>query len=149
MNYSKETTTIWHRTKYTNDSDYKEQKLASNDAWRKANQSKKTEGLRRRRERNKQDRIEYLGGKCVGCGTTENLQFDHKDRTIKEYNISHKPDHTLDKIKPELDKCQLLCKCCHAIKTRENHDNAELLKGYDLKSITDDVNTIAIVYQKS
>lgn len=145
---SKQSDAVWHRNKYHNNFDYKEQKLARNEEWRKKNQQKKNDALRHRRERNKQERIEYLGGKCVGCGTTENLQFDHKDRTIKEFNISKKPDHTLEKIKEELDKCQLLCDSCHRIKTRANHDNAELLKGCALKSITDDGNTITIVYQK-
>ncbi len=31
--------------------------------------------------------IEYLGGKCVVCGTTHNLQFDHIKRETKKYTI--------------------------------------------------------------
>ena len=143
---SKQSDAVWHRNKYHNDSDYKEQKLIRNEEWRKKNQQKKNDALRHRRERNKQERIEYLGGKCVGCGTTENLQFDHKDRTIKEFNISKKPDHTLEKIKEELDKCQLLCDSCHRIKTRANHDTAELLKGYDLTNIDNQGDTITLTY---
>jgi hypothetical protein len=147
MEYSREYGTIWRRNKYNSDPEYKEKQLQKDKEWSKNNRDKKSEIGRRTRSRKKQERIDYLGGKCVGCGTTQNLQFDHIDRTTKEYSISKKPDYIFEKIKPELDKCQLLCKECHRIKTRANHDNAELLKGYDLQSITKEGNRITIVYE--
>lgn len=36
----------------------------------------------------RKDAIEYLGGKCVLCGSVENLQFDHIDRSTKKYELS-------------------------------------------------------------
>ena len=62
--------------------------------------------------------LEYLGGKCVKCGTTHNLEFDHIKRDTKKYNITRKVDKTFDILKEELDKCQLLCYDCHKIKTK-------------------------------
>ena len=146
--YSEKLDAVWHRNKWNNNPEYREQKLARSEEWRKSNQAKKNAGLRQRRQRNRQDRIEYLGGKCVGCGTTENLEFDHIDRTLKEFTISKKPDYTFERIKPELDKCRLLCKDCHAVKTRAHHDNDELLKGYNLESIVNKGDTITITYKR-
>ncbi len=61
--------------------------------------------------------IEYLGGKCVKCGATERLEFDHIKREGKKYEISAKLSYKFDNLKEELDKCQLLCAPCHLDKT--------------------------------
>ena len=74
-----------------------------------------------KREQNKKRRAhcrEYLGGKCVKCGTTHNLQFDHIKREGKKYEISTKLTNKWDNLKEELDKCQLLCVDCHKVKTK-------------------------------
>lgn len=61
-----------------------------------------------------------LGGKCVRCGTSERLEFDHIDRRSKSFDISnYLHSHTIDKLGEELSKCQLLCKPCHVSKTME------------------------------
>jgi len=62
--------------------------------------------------------IEYLGGKCVKCGSTERLEFDHIDRTTKKYTIAGRVTLNFDNLKEELNKCQLLCVDCHKIKTK-------------------------------
>ena len=56
-----------------------------------------------------------LGNKCVKCGTTKNLQFDHIDPKTKCFNVN--PQDSWEKTLPELYKCQLLCKLCHLEKT--------------------------------
>jgi len=63
--------------------------------------------------------IKYLGGQCVACGSVENLEFDHIDWRTKEFTIAAKWGMK-DKAKlfAELDKCQLLCKICHKVKTK-------------------------------
>ncbi len=61
--------------------------------------------------------IEYLGGKCVKCGTTHTLQFDHIKRETKKYNIADRVTNDFTILKEELDKCQLLCVPCHLKKT--------------------------------
>jgi len=60
-----------------------------------------------------------LGGKCVICGVTENLEFDHIDPKIKLFNpttyvTGGKPK---DLVMEEFKKCQLLCHDCHKNKT--------------------------------
>lgn len=63
----------------------------------------------------RKDIINYLGGKCVECGGTNELEVDHIDRTTKSFNISYRC--SLNQIKDELAKCQLLCKKHHKEKT--------------------------------
>jgi len=79
---------------------------------------------------------------------TENLQFDHINRADKLYTIGKIIDWDLSRILPEVDKCQLLCKECHRIKTRANHDNAQLLKGYNLTNISNLGDTITLTYTR-
>lgn len=66
--------------------------------------------------------IERLGGACVKCGATENLQLDHIDKFQKSFNITAFWSISLEKYDKELEKCQLLCKSCHKIKTDEEKD---------------------------
>lgn len=62
--------------------------------------------------------IEKLGGCCVKCGSTENLEIDHIDRSSKEIDIARCLSGIKEsKLKQELDKCQLLCQKCHNYKT--------------------------------
>lgn len=61
--------------------------------------------------------IELLGGCCVECSSVKNLNFDHVLPEEKEFHISANLDYSLEKILPELQKCQLLCKPCHDIKS--------------------------------
>ena len=79
---------------------------------------------------------DYLGGKCVGCGTTENLQFDHLDRTIKKFNVAKHVCMAWDKLTVEADKCQLLCYQCHNLKTSVYHDANHLMTGYKVSQVT-------------
>ena len=75
---------------------------------------------KQQREHRKEKRaicLEYLGGKCVKCGTTHNLQFDHIKREGKKYEITRRLSNNLNNLKEELDKCQLLCYTCHLEKT--------------------------------
>lgn len=60
--------------------------------------------------------IDILGGKCVICGTTENLQFDHIDPKTKSFDISRARSHKWEDVLRELKKCQLLCKPHHVEK---------------------------------
>ena len=64
--------------------------------------------------------IERLGGKCVECGTTKSLQFDHINPLEKSFDISKKMTAPLDVLYPEIDKCQLLCPKCHIEKTKND-----------------------------
>ena len=87
---------------------------------------------------------DYLGGKCVGCGTTENLQFDHIDRHQKKFTISTNVNMAWDKLTEEADKCQLLCKECHKKKTAICHDASHLAIGYRIKEIIEEGDEVVV-----
>lgn len=64
--------------------------------------------------------IEYLGGECRICGYSTcfaALEPHHLDPLGKDFTISEAMT-SWERIKPELDKCELLCCRCH----REVHD---------------------------
>jgi len=68
----------------------------------------------------KQKCLEYKGNKCEKCGYDKcpaALEFHHKDPSKKDFTIARYRRVFNDKIKDELDKCQLLCSNCH----REHH----------------------------
>ena len=67
----------------------------------------------------KQKALDYKGGCCVRCGYNEHnaaLQFHHIDPSTKEYTWPKLCKCSWDKITKELDKCEVLCANCHAIK---------------------------------
>lgn len=66
--------------------------------------------------------IEQLGGKCVECGTTNHLQFDHKDSSEKSFTLSKASSCSEAKWQEELKKCQLLCESCHLEKSISQGD---------------------------
>lgn len=61
--------------------------------------------------------IEKLGGKCVICGATTDLQIDHIYRADKNFAVSQWWSSSRAKMDAELAKCQLLCRDCHKAKT--------------------------------
>ena len=64
---------------------------------------------------------EMLGGCCVNCGTTENLQLDHPDRegVPRSDKFAKNWNMPLKRFKEEVLKCQLLCEECHGYKSRD------------------------------
>lgn len=56
---------------------------------------------------------------CVDCGYDNwlALQFDHRDPTIKEFDISSNKKKSLDALKREIAKCDIVCANCHWIRT--------------------------------
>jgi len=74
--------------------------------------------------------VKYLGGKCITCGYSKcnrALTFHHKIRATKKYDICRIIDHSWDKLKNELDKCDLLCFNCHMeIEDKEIRDKHDL-----------------------
>lgn len=80
------------------------------------------------RERQKKRRgvrdsyIVKLGGKCIDCGSIDDLQFDHVDKNTKTMHTSHLWDYSSDVIEKELINCQLLCRPCHIAKSLKSSD---------------------------
>lgn len=67
--------------------------------------------------------IEKMGGKCVECGCTKELEFDHIDPSTKSFNITAGYSKPKELLLEELSKCQLLCVSCHREKTRKDNKN--------------------------
>lgn len=81
---------------------------------------------KRKRQRIKNDCLDYLGGKCSNCGYNKNvaaLHFHHTDPRLKLFGISHAYRYSLEKIREELDKCVILCANCHIELHHPNSDN--------------------------
>ncbi len=79
--------------------------------------------MRDRRQKRRQKFIALLGGKCQQCGTTENLEFDHRLPRYKKHDFNHLIDGPEKLIAKELKKCVLLCKQCHFDKTTRNQEH--------------------------
>jgi hypothetical protein len=67
-----------------------------------------------RYHRRRAEAIALLGGKCIDCGTAENLEFDHHNRSQKTYDVSSQHG---SKFWSEIKKCVLRCRTCHQIKS--------------------------------
>jgi len=71
----------------------------------------------------RQDWIDSQGGCCVECGSTDRLEVDHIDpslKTIKPSQLWSRRQETRDK---ELVNCQVLCYDCHKKKTKITYIN--------------------------
>lgn len=71
--------------------------------------------------------IAKLGGKCVVCGTTENLEIDHIIKATKSFQITQKWSVPMEIYDAELAKCQLLC---HKHHVEKSHREKDWGKGY-------------------
>lgn len=68
----------------------------------------------------KRQLVKYKGDKCIKCGYNKcigALQFHHKDRNIKDFDLAsqYNGGHLdMEVLYKEVDKCDLLCANCHA-----------------------------------
>ena len=121
---------VLSRTKNYRENWTDEQKQLEKERWKRRWDNSKEEMMEYARKwtRNRKNLLkEKMGGKCVKCGATEHLQFDHINPSEKSYNISnnlHRKD--LDE---ELAKCQLLCSTCHLEKTKNDWLSGNLYLG--------------------
>ena len=66
------------------------------------------------------------GKPCVDCGRIFPyyvMDFDHRDSTMKEFQISNavKSGIAWKRVLEEIEKCDLLCCCCHRLRTRKRN----------------------------
>jgi RNA polymerase subunit RPABC4/transcription elongation factor Spt4 len=105
----------------------------------------------------KKDMMEYLGGKCINCGSTINLEFHHIDPETKLFNITDRCKRSTaqngwkntPEMFNEINKCQLLCNKCHSILTGETHsceygNNTKFDKNLVLEAFFSDLYTSAL-----
>jgi hypothetical protein len=58
---------------------------------------------------------------CCDCNNSDwrVLEFDHRDRETKSFNIADSTSYSIDRIQEEIDKCDIVCANCHNIRTIE------------------------------
>lgn len=81
------------------------------------------------RRRQKRRAVEYKGGRCQKCGYNKcikALEFHHLDPSQKDFAFSGRCI-SWEKMRPELDKCVMLCRNCHA----EVHDGLATPEGFE------------------
>lgn len=67
--------------------------------------------------------IALRGGKCVDCGATEDLEFDHRDPREKSFDLSRRiGSKSMLELAAEATKCDLRCHRCHVKKSLTNGD---------------------------
>lgn len=92
--------------------------------WKNRNKKKLNIYVQRSKKKHRQEWFDYLQGlksrPCTDCGVSYHpyvMDFDHvrgtKVRAVSQYN-SFK---SLDEIKQELLKCELVCANCHRVRT--------------------------------
>lgn len=84
----------------------------------------------RRYSRVRERLVSMLGGQCVKCGSTENLQFDHVDPSTKSFNVSEGWARKWFLVVEEINKCQLLCFSCHRKKTLKDCNQQDARKSH-------------------
>jgi hypothetical protein len=70
-----------------------------------------------RNQKLKKKAVAYKGGACCRCGYNKclaALDFHHSDPSQKDPNWRAMRNWVFEKIKSELDKCELVCRNCHA-----------------------------------
>lgn len=73
---------------------------------------------KRRWNRRKAEFVKMKGGKCEKCGIIGHpaiFDFHHLEKDDKVFNISRKRGISYEKLCEELEKCSLLCACCHRL----------------------------------
>lgn len=87
------------------------------------------------RQKQKQRAVDYKGKKCEICGYDKcitALEFHHKDPNKKDFGLSTTINKSWNKLKPELDKCMLVCANCHReihyIELSSNGEDATLIR---------------------
>ena len=69
------------------------------------------------------DWIESQGGRCAECGSTDRLEVDHIDPSLKTMNPTNLWSRTAAVREAELANCQVLCHDCHFVKSMQVHDH--------------------------
>lgn len=116
----KEGKNLKERERYRNkikDEIFKENKRKKDlEYYHKNKETRVAKQIERRKELLSEAKL-FLGGKCVWCGITENLEFDHIDDSKKEHNVGNAVRNTREVFWNEVGKCQLLCVNCHNKRT--------------------------------
>lgn len=97
-------------------SEHSKNKYAS-DAEERARKKKNVDRLI---EKTREYIFQYLKkNPCVVCGESDIvvLEFDHRNPDEKKYNVSEMMKFSVESLKNEIKKCDVLCANCHRRKT--------------------------------
>lgn len=75
-----------------------------------------------RRRKVKAILVEEAGGKCIDCGYIGPdfmYDFDHRNPEEKVFTLGHGNSISLDRMKKEASKCDLVCALCHRMRTHK------------------------------
>lgn len=68
-------------------------------------------------QKSRKTKLDLLGGKCKRCGTTENLEINHRDlkdtEERRKTNNKLRCDPTIRDIKEGVYDLEILCRTCH------------------------------------
>lgn len=105
------------RARYTNNPALD---LGRNTNWRKNNPESCREHTRTTNKSRMKARNEWLAEykktlSCTKCGENHPacLDFHHKDPSTKEFSISKMASNSIERLKAEIAKCEVLCANCH------------------------------------
>lgn len=123
-------------------------RVRASTSWRERNRERDRANNNRRRAEKKQFLVNHLGGECVGCGSKNDLQFDHIVRADKTFTIGQCMWKKMDVLIEEANKCQLLCKKCHELKGVCYNDWEKLEDGYRVEGIETIGDKVIVTLQK-
>jgi len=107
--------------------------LTSKNARLNPNRSRNAIYCVNRRDARKWKCIDYIGKGCQICGRVHSelpkYEFHHVDPTIKKFTISPNLLRPWEILRPELDKCCLLCGNCHTFVTHGRYNHIILIPG--------------------
>lgn len=88
------------------------------EAWADYQRKRRGKKVTDWRKRKKWQLVLYKGGKCQTCGYDKKIpavyDFHHRDPNEKEFGIAEEGRcRGIEKLKKEVDKCDLLCCRCH------------------------------------
>lgn len=132
----------WYEANKDKIKQYQESRKDSISEYRKKYQEEHKKELRQKaynkRQKNKRLIQQYKESHpCIVCGHTnpDHLHFHHIDKTNKK-NVSKLMGCSWKRIEQEIDKCEVLCICCHRDRHKEevsqpsNTDNREYIRKY-------------------
>ena len=96
----------------------KEKQRAAQREYARRNKEANKKRLKNQKERNREWFNAYREGlECIKCGESHIacLEFHHKKEDEKTYSVGQMvhAGYSLDKIKKEIEKCEVLCSNCH------------------------------------
>jgi len=111
--------------------------------WSPEAKARDTERRKVKRRMRVNEAAEILGGFCEACGNFDpsQLQFHHKDPSIKEFDSSRFGAVSRKRFLEEIRKCGLLCKSCHTTLHQYGPEELKLDAGWlvgDIQTARDD-----------